>query len=96
MLKRQNLKKENKVKVTFVVPAEMDGCSVLGDFNNWDPEAMPFKKRSNGTCSVAVKLDPGQKYIFRYRKEDGTWFNEEDADDFETNEHGSQNCVLLT
>lgn len=96
MLKRQNLKKEKKVKVTFVVPAELPNAYVAGDFNKWDTSALPLKKRSNGTRSASVELKPGQKYAFRYVSEDGNWFNEEEADGYEVNIHGTENCVVLT
>ena len=96
MLKRQNLKKEKKVKITFVVPADSPAAYVAGDFNQWDTEALPLRKRSNGTCSASVELNPGAKYAFRYVSNNGDWMNEENADGYEPNEHGTENCVVMT
>lgn len=101
MLKRQNLKKEKKVKVTFALPTDAAGTdveqvSVVGCFNKWDPAATPLKKRSNGMLSAAVKLEPGQKYAFRYYRSDGSWLNDEAADAYEPSGHGSDNCIVLT
>ena len=96
MLKRQNLKKDQMVKVTFVVPADIPNAQVAGDFNEWNTSVLPLKKRSNGTRSASVKLNQGQKYTFRYISEDGSWFNEEEADGYEPNIHGSENCIVLT
>lgn len=97
MLKRQSAGKK-QVKVTFVrdhLP-EQPAISVVGDFNGWNPAAHRLVKRNNGTRSVAIVLDKGRRYEFRYYTEDGDWFNEEEADDYVPSEHGSENCVILT
>ena len=97
MIKQDTLKNK-KVKVTFIQPhnAEQDTVSVVGDFNDWDPNKTKLVKRNNGTRSVSINVDPGQRYRFRYYCADGTWFNDEAADAYEVGEHGSENCVLLT
>lgn len=86
------------VKVTFSLPIDdpSQPLAVLGDFNDWDPLAHPFKKRSNGTRSVVVEMAAGRTYHFKYLAGDGTWFNEDDADSFEVNEYGELNSVLKT
>ncbi|MCB0085645.1 MAG: isoamylase early set domain-containing protein [Caldilineaceae bacterium] len=96
MLKKQNMNKEKKVKVTFVVAGNTDNVSVVGDFNQWDPSADPLKKRSNGTRSASVVLEPNQRYAFRYYKECGEWFNDEAADEYVVNDHGGEDCVVTT
>lgn len=84
------------VKVTFALPlGEPDGAvSVLGDFNDWDHEAHPLKKRSNGMRSAVIEVPIGRTYHFKYLAADGTWFNEDDADWYEANEYGEVNSVL--
>ena len=98
MLKREAVKDSNQIKVTFVIPNNPDQprISVVGDFNNWDPTATVFVKRQNNTRSVSATVDPGQRYRFRYYVADGSWLNDESADAYEPNEHGSQNCLLVT
>ena len=83
------------VKVTFVLPLSEtpEPVSVLGDFNGWDPHAHPLKKRSNGTRSVTVELEPGRRYSFKYLS-GGTWFTDAEAHDYDVNEYGETNCVL--
>lgn len=95
---KQDPMKNKKVKVTFVQPhdAGQDTVSVVGDFNEWDPNKTKLVKRNNGTRSVTITVDPGKRYRFRYYCADGTWFNDEAADDYESSEHGSENCLLLT
>lgn len=69
--------------------------SVVGDFNEWNPTATKLVKRRNGTASVAVTLDAGKTYRFRYYSADGVWLNDSEADGYELSEHGSENCLLL-
>ena len=69
------------VKVTFALPmTDADQpVSVLGDFNGWDAEAHPMKKRSNGTRSATVEVPAGATLRFKYLAADGTWFCDPDA-----------------
>jgi hypothetical protein len=80
------------LKVTFVLPDEhVSGpTSVVGDFNDWDPLAHPFKKRNNGTYSVTADLPRAEQFAFRYLSDDGQWSNEPDAPT------DGENSVLLT
>ncbi len=98
MIKKQVVKKSNKVKVTFVLPADhpYGKIAVVGDFNDWDPTANPFGKRSNNTFSTAVTVEPGGRHTFRYITEGGHWVNDDDADSFEHTPFGSVNCVVET
>ena len=96
MIKREVVKKTNQVKLTFVQPYDetKSRIYVLGDFNEWTPKVHPLIKRTNGTMSTSITLDPGQRVRFRYYTEDGNWFNDEAADRYEPGEHGSENCVI--
>jgi 1,4-alpha-glucan branching enzyme len=98
MLKKSKVKGADQVKVTFSLPLDnpYGAAAVVGDFNNWDPTANKMAKRANNRYSTAVTLAAGQRYAFRYITEDGTWFNEEEADGYEVSEHGSQNCIIET
>ena len=98
MLKRQEIKGSDQVKVTFVIPHDPNQGRVFvaGDFNNWNPADLPLVKRANDTRSVAVTLDAGKRYAFRYYTEDGEWFNDEGADAYEAGKHGSDNCIIIT
>ncbi len=98
MLKREAVKGSNQTKVTFVLPHNPDQprIYVVGDFNGWDPAATPLVKRPNQTRSASVTVDPGQRYKFRYYVADGSWLNDDSADAYESNEHGSHDCLLIT
>ena len=96
MLKRRKISGSNTVKVSFILPADDSRlpASVVGDFNEWNPEADPLVRRSNATFSAVVPLVADATYHFRYRSEDGTWFNDEAADGYESNVHGSTDCLV--
>ena len=72
------------VKVTFALPHDqsIDGCSVVGDFNGWQPGTHLMRRRSNGTRSVAVALPRGSRLRFRYLA-NGHWFNDSDVVEFD-------------
>lgn len=98
MIRRRPVRGEERVKVTFVLPPNQPHghCSVVGDFNEWDPLAHPLKRRSNRSFSTNVVLPTGRRYRFRYLGEDGTWFDDEDADAYEPGPGGGTNSVLAT
>jgi 1,4-alpha-glucan branching enzyme len=95
MIKQAELQ-DDAVKVTFAVPAEVGNVSVVGDFNDWCPQANPLKARSNGTRSVAVVLPAGATYRFRYLAEGGVFFDDDTCPTREPNGYGQTHGVLLT
>ena len=96
MIKRSPLKGSQQVKVSFVLPRDAGGVSVVGDFNDWDPLAHPLRPRSNGTRSATVTLPAGGRYTFRYLAEGGRWHDDEAVEAFEPNGVGGYNAVLET
>lgn len=44
--------------------------------------------------TVTVCLQPGRRYRFRYLTDDGRWFNDAAADDYEPNSHGGLDGVV--
>jgi 1,4-alpha-glucan branching enzyme len=93
MITKKAVEKGERVKVTFTLPAGSGRVSVAGDFNEWDKAGLKLRKRGE-IRSVSVKLDPGQRYAFRYVDEAGQWFNEDHADAYEYNEFGETNCII--
>lgn len=82
MIRRAPVKGGESVRVTFALPVDTtpDAVSVVGDFNAWTPGRHTLKKRSNGTRSVSVSLEPGSTTRFRYLADGGRWFDDTDAD----------------
>ena len=95
MITKQFTPKRTVCKVTFSVPAEWaaEEVAVVGDFNNWDPSKDVLKKK-NGAWEGTVRLQPESEYNFRYYIDGSKWENDDAADAYVANEHGTENSVL--
>ncbi len=94
-MKKKVLRSSEKVAVTFEMPATIacDSLSLVGDFNDWDQDATPMKRRVDGSWSKTVNLMPG-KYRYRYLADGETWHNDWRADAYEPNEYGQEDSVV--
>lgn len=103
MIQKKYVKSRDVCKVTFKIPAselpealEVRSVSVVGEFNDWDPEANPMKLTKKGVFQTAVDLEPNQEFAFRYVANDKHFFNAWEADDYRQNELGVDNCIVRT
>jgi 1,4-alpha-glucan branching enzyme len=97
MIKRTPLDPET-VKITFVVPDDGRRIAVIGDFNDWQADLHPLRKRSNGMRSVAVTVPAGTVLRFRYLVADDEsvlYVDDPDADGLEPNGFGQTHAVLV-
>jgi hypothetical protein len=94
MILRELTKRGDKVKVTFVLPADdkRDDIFVAGDFNAWNPGATKLRRRGD-VRTASVTLAAGRRYSFRYYRH-AEWFNDDHADDHELNDYGGKNGIL--
>ena len=76
-MKKESIKNSNKVSVTFEMPAEIQAetLALVGDFNDWDLEKTPLKRRKDGTWARTLRLAPGA-YRYRYLADGATWHND--------------------
>jgi 1,4-alpha-glucan branching enzyme len=95
---KRNRQIQGVTKLTFAIPLDKApaGVSVVGEFNGWDPDTHPMKKRSNGTRSVTVELPTGRSWEYRYVAADGTWFSDPEAETHVPNPFGESNSVVST
>jgi 1,4-alpha-glucan branching enzyme len=103
MFKKQYVKSRKVCKVTFVIPkaelpqdTEVKKVFLVGDFNDWNEEATLMKKNSKGEYRIAIDLEPGREYQFRYLINGDFWYNDWEADGYFPNEQGGDNCVVHT
>lgn len=99
-LEKKPLKTRPVSKVTFRLPKEAaqeaDRVYLVGDFNNWDPEATPMRRLNSGEFKAIVDLERGRKYQFRYLIEGMVWENDWEADDYVASGIGdSENSVVV-
>ncbi len=72
-------------RISFTLPKEIcenfSEVSIVGDFNNWDPNQDKFvNKNSDGSSSIELVLDAGKEFQFRYLCDGHIWLNEPEAD----------------
>lgn len=94
MLKKSYSKSGRSCRVTFKLPTEAEQAALLGEFNAWNPEANPMKRRKDGTFSVTVSLDAGQEYRFRYLIDGKEWTNDDYPDAVVLNRFGDEDCLV--
>ena len=97
MLKKQQSKKDNVTKVTFVLPAEVEGDTIhlVGDFNDWQT-SQAMQQQKDGGWQITVDLKPDGEYQFRYLVDGQRWLNDPEADKYVPNPYGDQNSVVIT
>jgi 1,4-alpha-glucan branching enzyme len=89
--------KKSTVKVTFELPPDVQAkeAAVVGEFNNWDPSATPMKRKKDGSFSVALNLESGKEYRYKYYLDGQRWENDPQADAVAPNIFGTQDSVLV-
>lgn len=97
MLNKQRITKENITKVTFALPADLDGDTIhlVGEFNEWQT-SQALEKQKDNSWRVTVNLEPESEYQFRYLLDEQEWFNDPEADRYVANPYGEQNSVVIT
>lgn len=95
-MKKTYAKDGANCRVTFTIPAEVgaDTVALCGEFNGWDAKKHPMKKRKDGSFSTTISLQPGSTYRFRYWVNNSYWENDWEADDYISNEFGSEDSVV--
>lgn len=83
------------VRVVFELPACIwaDRIFLVGEFNEWSLQSVPFVQGRDGIWRAAVDLVAGRSYQFRYLV-DGAWQTDYHADGWLDNEFGSQNSIV--
>jgi len=85
-MKKRMLKSKPVCKVTFELPVEAaSGASrvcVVGDFNDWNTDSTPMKRRKDGSFTVTLDLECDREYQFKYLIDDQQWENDWEADKY--------------
>ena len=96
MPKKNYTKSGGVCRVTFKLPAEVqsESAALVGEFNEWNPEAAPMRKLKNGEFSVTVSLETGRSYRYRYLLDATRWDNDWNADEYVGNEFGTEDSII--
>lgn len=95
MLKKRYFKTVDECEVTFEIePAEAESVALLIESENWEPISMD--KLQRGAFNTKLRLPLDSQFQFRYLIDGAVWENDEAADAYVRNEHGSDNSVVDT
>ena len=83
---------QRKIKFELSAP-EAKEVSLVGNFNQWNPQANPMKKDKKGMWKATLPLETG-RYEYRFFT-DGNWENDPSCSSFVANEFGGANCVKI-
>jgi 1,4-alpha-glucan branching enzyme len=88
--KGSKTKRETKETFSFNDP-NAHHVLLVGDFTDWEDNALPMKKQKNGTWKATVTLEPGT-YEYRFLV-DGVWQDDIDCPERRPNGFGAENCI---
>jgi 1,4-alpha-glucan branching enzyme len=96
MLNKRYLKTKDEYEVTFEFADQTaKEVALVCEANNWEPVRMSRRKK-DGVFYTKMRLPSDGRYQFRYCVDGEHWVNDDAADAYVPNEHGSQNSVVLT
>ncbi len=97
MILKKPSRTPGKVRVIFKIPGSLwvESINLVGDFNEWDVESLPFGHDENDDWVIALDLDAGQSYRFRYLFDGMHWRDEWQADAYLPNPHGGFDSVVV-
>lgn len=94
MIQKTYFKTKDYCKVNFsFTPGEAKTVEILGLNGDWD-NAIPLKKKKDGSFGGHVSLPKNTQHEFRYRINASEWANDPDADSEAPNSFGSSNSVI--
>ena len=98
-MKKRYLKTKPVCKVTFELPKEAvksaERVYVVGEFNDWDAQSTPMKKRRDGSYWVTLDLQRDQEYQYRYLIDEMRWENDWAADGYVPSPYGDSDNSLV-
>jgi len=96
MPKKSYTRTGRSCRVTFYLPPEAPGhrVALCGEFNGWDTEAHPMRKKKDGSRYISLSLEAGRTYRYRFLIDGARWENDWDADEYRPNEFGTEDSVV--
>jgi 1,4-alpha-glucan branching enzyme len=98
---KKHLKTRPVCKATFTLAADAANGSgavyLIGDFNAWEDNTLPMKKKKDGSWSLEIELEPGREYQFLYHLGEKVYLNDDAADASVPNPYGTgENSIIRT
>jgi 1,4-alpha-glucan branching enzyme len=97
MIRKRHSPNPGKVIVAFEIPGTIwaERINLVGDFNNWDRESLPFRRDRGGNWQVELELDLGRGYRFRYLLDAEHWRDDWHADKYVPNPYGGYDSIVI-
>jgi len=97
MIRKQRSPNTGKVIVTFEIPGSVwaERINLVGDFNDWSRQSLPFQQNREGNWQIELELEAGCEYRFRYLFDDEYWRDDWQADRFDLNPYGTYDSVII-
>lgn len=99
-LKKKTLKSKPVCKVTFMLSRDQakdaDCVHLVGEFNEWGPDATPMRRQKDGSFSTTLDLSPGREYQFRYLIDGEIWISDPEADKYAFSPFGDCDNSVVT
>jgi 1,4-alpha-glucan branching enzyme len=97
MIYKEESRHENKVHVTFQIAGSVwaERIHLVGDFNDWNRESLPFRHTRDENWQIDLDLDRGREYRFRYLIDGHRWGNDWHADRHVQRTDGSSDSVIV-
>ena len=97
MIRKRSAIQAGKIIVTFEVPGSIwaERINLVGDFNDWDHESLPFQRNRAGDWLIDVEMDSGRAYQFRYLLDGAYWRYDWHADNYAPNRHGGYDSIVV-
>jgi 1,4-alpha-glucan branching enzyme len=86
--------RRGKGKVTFVFEPRdrFKKVTLVGSFNNWDPDGHRMTRQKDGTYRKQLSLAPGE-YEYKFLA-DGQWFTDPTGEGVAVNQFGAENSTI--
>ena len=97
MIHKRHSPHRGKTSVSFEIPGSIwaERINLVGDFNNWDPDSLPFRRTPAGDWQIEVDLDTGREYHFRYLMDGAHWRYDWHADNYAPSPHGGYDSIVV-
>jgi 1,4-alpha-glucan branching enzyme len=96
MVSKKFFKTKEECEVTFEYNSDnVESVDLVASSNNWEPIGMT-KRKKDGVFYTRVRYPNNTQVQFRYLVDGSDWVNDPEADDYVSNEHGTQNSVVNT
>jgi 1,4-alpha-glucan branching enzyme len=97
MIHKRPSTNQGKVIVTFEIPGTIwaERINLVGDFNDWDRESLPFRHNRQENWQIEIELDAGREYHFRYLFDGDRWHDDWHADRCTTDPHGGCHSIVI-